>query len=267
MRALFHMQWLMRNESAPVLSFGKSNRESFWRVRITSPLLHELMDSPSDYLGYPSSYLLNIARYGYNATYLYMNIWDYISPSVEPLLARPGYHRRVGELNHLVKHFGKFGIQLLFHVNTMVLPESHRLFKKYKRMRGAVSWQDGLRCLCGSSPRVLDMYRQGMKQLFSDVPDLGGVKLIVGGECLIHCFSRPHPRTDGGTNCRHCHPLGPERTVPGVVNAFAEGAKSANPHAHVLAWQYSGFVWGDNETQARVINRFDRRVSVLETID
>src|SRR5690606_725051 len=37
--------------------------------------------------------------------------------------------------------------------------------------------------------------------------------------------------------------------------------------AEVLIWQYSGFVWGDNATQTRVIQKLDPRAAALETFE
>ena len=267
MRALFHMERQMLNQRAPVLPLGRRERAPRWSLRITSPLRHQPRDPPADYCQYPHAYLLNMARYGYNASFLCLNLLEYLSPSVAGPLAQAGWRKRLGQLNRAVDRWARYGIRLLFHVNLVALAENHPAFRKQPALRGAVTWQPGLRCLCSSSPRVLRLLQDGAHELFSNVPALAGAVLITGGECFLHCFSRPHPRPQAGTNCPRCSRVGPVKAIAGAVNAFARGAMAAQGQAEIFAWAYSGFVWGSNRTQARVIEGLDRRVSVLESFE
>ncbi len=264
-RAIFHMQRQMLMARGPVLKPGRITRDAKWKLRITYPLARVPMDNPEDFLAYPDSYLLNMMRHGYNAMYIYLDVFDFMSPKVEPHLARPGYRHRVEQLQRAAARLARFGIRLLMHANTLALPNDHQLFQKYPTMRGAVSWHEGRNCLCSGSRDVVALYRDWSQRLFTDAPDLGGAVLVVGGECFLHCFSRPSPRPKSGTHCSRCAKLGPARVVSDVVNAVARGAQQAKPDAKVFAWQYSGFVWGDQATQKQVIARLDPSVTVLET--
>lgn len=255
MRGLFYLGRQMLNRRAPVLTKGEFDRRPQWDWRITSPILHQSIDQPGDYLKLPREYLLNMARYGYNATFLFMNWFDLMTPDIAGPLARPGWRQRQKDLQRSADYLGEYGIRLLFHVSMLAQPADHLLFKQSPRMRGAQTWLNGMHCLCSSSPDVLDMFRQSARQLFTDVSSLAGAVLIVGGESYLHCYSRPFPLTAGGTNCPHCAKLPPDRVVSGVANAFIEGAAAAKSDAQVMVWPYSAFTWGDDNVQSSMISQ------------
>jgi hypothetical protein len=215
--------------------------------------LHNPIDQPGDYLKLPREYLLNMARYGYNATFLFLNWFDLMTPDIAGPLARPDWRQRQADLQRSADFLGEYGIRLLFHVSMVPLPADHPLFKQSSKFRGAQTWMEGMHCLCSSSPGVLKLIHLSAQQLFSDVPSLAGAVLIVGGESYLHCYSRPFPRPMGGTNCPRCAKLPPDRVVSCVANAFIDGAVSAKPDAQVMVWPYSAFTWGDARVQSSMI--------------
>ncbi|MCC6424306.1 MAG: hypothetical protein IT447_12580 [Phycisphaerales bacterium] len=263
MRALFHLGRQMLNRRAPMLSKGEFGRRPQWDWRITSPILHNPIDQPGDYLKLPREYLLNMARYGYNATFLFMNWFDLMTPDIAGELARPDWRQRQADLQRSANYLGEFGIRLLFHVSLLAQPADHPLFMKSTRLRGAQTWMKGMHCLCSSSPAVLELIRQSSHQLFNDVPSLAGAVLIVGGECYLHCYTRPFPKPASGTNCPHCAKISPDRVVAGFSNAFVEGAIAAKPDAQVMVWPYSAFTWGDAKTQSSMISQLHPSTACL----
>jgi len=134
-------------------------------------------------------------------------------------------------------------------------------------MRGAQTWFEGQHCLCSSSPEVIELYEQSARQLFESAPSLAGAVMLIGGECFLHCFTRPMPKPKSGTNCLNCGGRDPAQVIAGVVNAVARGAASANPDAHLLVWPYSAFSWGDLATQKRLIDQLDKRTSLLSAFE
>lgn len=267
MRALFHLGRRMLNRRGPFVRVGETQRSPYWALRITSPVLHRMRDEPQDYLDLPDAYLLNMARYGYNATYLYMDWFDYMTPAVAGPLAKPGAKQRLAALKKATERLAGFGIRLYFHINTLAMPVDHTAFKKSPTLRGAQTWENGLHCLCSSSPKVLTIYQKASQQLFKDVPQLAGAVLITGGECLLHCYTRPTPKVGGTTNCERCAKRAPEQVIAGVVNAINKGAKAANPDADVLMWPYSAFSWGDLNAQKRLLDQLDTTVGSLVTFE
>ena len=267
MRALFHLQRELLNRRGPFVKIGAESRNPKWSLRITSPLLHKPFDDPADYLMYPESYLMNMARYGYNATYMYLNLFDYISPKTNPHLARPGWRMRLNALKKATEYLGSFGIQLFFHINTLGLPPTHEIFQKSPGTLGAQTFEQGAYCLCSSSPEVLDFYQSASKQLFTDVPNLAGMVIIVGGECFLHCYTRPVPKKDSSTNCPRCRKRSPDNVISGAVNRFVRGVSSANSNARVLVWPYSGFSWGNLETQAKMLSKCNPKIRGLITFE
>ena len=267
MRALFHLGRRMLGHRSAQIETGSWQRRPRWKLRITSPLLHRSRDEPRDYLKLPQSYLLNMARYGYNATYLYMDWLNYMRPEIAGPLATSGSKRRLAELDRAVAYLGRFGLKLLLHANTIALPANHTYFQKFTSSRGAQTWGENLHCLCSSSTRVLEMYRAAARQLFEDIPDLGGAVLITGGECLLHCYTRPWPKPASGTNCRRCAKRRPEEVIAGMVNAFARGATEAGTDAPILMWPYSAFSWGDLASQRRLVEQLDDGVGLLAAFE
>lgn len=267
MRALFRLGWEMLERRGPWLPLGNRAAKPRWKLRITSPLIHRPQDTPGDYLALPEAYLLNMARHGYNATYFYADWFDYMRPQEAPGLARPGWQNRLAELRRCTQYLGQFGIRLLFHVNTLVLPADHAFFRANPKTRGAQTWSEKQHCLCSSARQTLELYEAASRRLFEDVPELAGLVLIVGGECFIHCYTRPFPKPPAGTNCPVCRGRKPERVVAGVVNAVARGAWVAQPQAHVLMWPYSAFSWGDAAVQRKMLANLDARVACLGTFE
>jgi len=155
MRALFDLRWRMLNRQAPALKQGVETIAPAWSMRIMSPVWHRPIDRPEDYVALPDAYLLNVARYGYNATYLFGDWLDYMSPKAGGKLARKGWRQRIESLRAAVHHLGRFGIQLLMHVNTMAMRRDHPFFMADPAMRGAQTWRDGVHCLCSSNPKTL----------------------------------------------------------------------------------------------------------------
>ncbi len=267
MRALFDLRWRLLNRQAPVIPAGQTQLTPAWSVRIMSPVWHRPIDQPADYLALPEAYLLNAARYGYNATYLFGDWFDYLRPRVGGRLARPGVTRRLSELRQATAYLGRFGIRLLLHINTMAMAHDHPWFAAHPQQRGAQTWRAGEHCLCSSHPRTLELYRAAAAQLFADVPELAGAVLIVGGECFLHCYTRPMPQTARGTNCPRCARQRPERVIARMVNAFAAGAVSARQDALVMMWPYSAFTWGDVPVQQRLLKQLDPAVSLLTSFE
>jgi hypothetical protein len=267
MRALFHLRQEMLRFRAPDVELGENLCVPRWELRITSPVLHRGIDHASDYLDLPRNYLLNMARYGYNATFLYADWLDYMSPSVAGPMSRPGWKSRITDLRKASEYLGEYGIQLMFHINTLALPRDHKLFQHDPSMQGAQTWYEGQYCLCSSAPRVVEMYENAARELFEQAPLLAGAVALIGGECFLHCFTRPTPKPESGTNCPRCSGRDPAKVIAGVVNAVTRGACKAKPQAKVFAWPYSAFSWGDLPAQKRFFDALDKRTSLLSAFE
>lgn len=267
MRALFQLDWDMLNRQRPVIVLGERTFTPQWKLRIASPVLHKPLDEAGDYLKLPRSYLLNLARYGYNATYLYINWFEFMSPASGGALSSAGWQQRLDDLRKTVDYLAEFGIRLFFHVNMLALPADHALFKGDSQLRGAQTWTDDMHCVCTSAPASLKLFERASQQLFTDVPNLAGAVLIVGGECFLHCYTRPFPKPPEGTNCKRCAKQSPDKVVAGALNAFARGIKAAGSNAQVLAWPYSAFSWGDTKTQIAMFKQLDPEIAFLSSFE
>ena len=116
---------------------------------------------------------------------------------------------------------------------------------------------------------MLRCYGESCARLFREVPELGGINLIVGGEGLMHCFTRPKPPLRGGTNCPHCRGRNPSRDVARLVNAVASAVHKVKREAKVFAWPYSADHWAGtrDKNQLELIEHLRRDVSFLSNFE
>ncbi|MGH2558827.1 MAG: hypothetical protein ACRDJH_07165, partial [Thermomicrobiales bacterium] len=123
---------------------------------------------------------------------------------------------------------------------------------------------------CSSSAEGLDLHGSVFSRLFREVPDLGGLILIVGGESYYHCFMRPDRTSLAAgekTNCPHCVGHQPEVVVAGLLAATADAVHDVAPDALILAWPYSAHVWSGEPDQTELVRQLPGGVGLLTEID
>ncbi|MEO6436977.1 MAG: hypothetical protein ABIP55_14625, partial [Tepidisphaeraceae bacterium] len=167
-----------------------------------------------------------------------------------------------------------YGVSLYFCAVSPKLPADHALFRKHPSARGARlvhapdSPAPALHCLCSSDDDALRYHADVFTKMFQEVPALGGLILIIGGESYYHCFMRAGGAGIGHTNCARCEGKVPEDVIAKLLKTTADAAKSAKPQAAIMAWPYSaqGF-WSDEPHQLKLIDRLPESVSLLSEID
>src|SRR5439155_21766405 len=172
------------------------------------------------------------------------------------------------------------------------LPANHPIFQRRPDVRGAkLSHHPSaaaveLHCLCSSSEDALGFHGDVFGRMFRDVPELGGVILIIGGESYYHCFMRASDSAIGKTNCPRCNGKVPEEVIANFLKVTAEAIASVKPpfgsdfgelsraepqgrrQAEVFAWPYSAqYFWSDEPNQLELIDRLAEHVALLTEID
>ncbi len=182
---------------------------------------------------YPDRLLWEYAKAGINGIWMQGVLYQLVEFPFEPSLSE-GWEIRIRSLNKLAKKAKKFGIRIYLYLNEpRSMPEA--FFEKYPHLRGS---KDGnFYAICTSQPEVQEYLYNGMKQLFANVPDLGGFFTITMSENLTNCYSR------GEMICPRCKDRNPWEVIAEVNNLMAKGAHESAPHARATAWAWG---WADD---------------------
>ncbi len=229
-------------------------------------------DLSPEYLGDDAFRLL--AHYGVKGMTIYGDILFYVRSEVLPELNHPEYESQIATLRLATERASRYGISLYLVPVLPKLAEEHPVFLNHPGVKGArfASRQDDERIhtLCSSDQESLAFYAGFVSNLFEEVPLLGGLILIVGGESFYHCYMRPAGRNrEKGieTNCPRCSTAAAEEVVAGFVANVSHAAHRVKPEAIVVAWPYSAFIWSEDPDQLGLIERLPADSGLLSEID
>lgn len=184
---------------------------------------------------FPERLLSEYAKAGINGIWMQGILYQLVEFPFEPSMSE-GWELRLATLNKFVARAKKYGIGIYLYLNEP-RAMSEAFYKKYPNLRGE---QEGdYYALCTSVPEVQEYLYQGMKELFTRVPDLAGFFTITMSENLTNCYSRLF---DGECHCPRCKERKPWEIVAEVNNLMAKGAHDANPNAKATAWAWG---WSD----------------------
>ncbi|GBG08634.1 hypothetical protein PAT3040_03222 [Paenibacillus agaridevorans] len=272
--------WTERELSASgvaCLEAGIVERSPQWQVQISqAPYLSNYLvpDLDEAYLSDEAFGLL--AHYGINGMTLYGDWLLYVESRIFPELNHPKRKENLEKLQDAARRAAKYGISLYYVPVSPKLDGNHPLFQRVPSARGArinpglVQNGKEIYNLCSSDPDCLDFHGETMANLFREVPELGGLILIIGGESYYHCFMRPDLRDlpeEARTNCPNCRDKQPEDAVNGLLRATADAVHAVKPDAPIMAWPYSAFVWSSDPAQLALIDGMSNGVSLLSTIE
>ena len=162
---------------------------------------------------------------------------------------------RQENLRTLTRRLKQHGIRLFLYMNEpRGMPE--RFFQRHPEWRGGVS-APHMDCvsICTSVPAVRDALRNGMTDLFRNVPELGGVFVITMSENLTNCWSKFE------SCCPVCGKRHPAEVIAEVCNTIGEGVHRASPEADVIAWDWA---WKE-EWAVRAAELLDPSVILMAT--
>jgi hypothetical protein len=158
-------------------------------------------------------------------------------------------------LRKLAQRAEKYGIRIYLYMNEpRAMPPS--FFQGRKDLLGYQEQDFGT--LCTSVPLVRRWLRESLTDVFTRVPELGGVFTISGSENLTNCWSKQR-----GYQCPRCSLREPAEVIAEVNTAIAEGVWGANPDAKVIVWDWGwpdGTAWGKNQWAADIIEQLPENV-------
>lgn len=260
LHAAHYLEHLMARRGGPFISLGKEER-----FRRFDPYISQPVFQGSD------ANLSLMSHFGVNGLWRTVSLWACCQSRVLPELNHPKYDEFIGSIRDLARRAAVYGMDLYLDISSWSgLDAGHPVFRNHPDVRGAQFYyavKDYQ--LCSSNRRVRQCYQESFANLFKKVPELGGINLIVGGEGLLHCFTRPKPPLHGGTNCPHCCGHDPSRDVSRLVNGIAAAIHKVNSRARIFVWPYSAHLWSGKQDPAQTgfIRRLRKDICLLSNFE
>ena len=208
---------------------------------------------------------LELARMGINAMPIMTLLEDYLDRDPTgrfPHLVNPAARQNRERLAQLARQATRCGVYIFLMGYNPKLDPQHAAFKKYPKARGALQGGDAFRTLCSSDPTTRQFLVESWASLFAEIPELGGLLTITGGEGFYHCFMRSTP---GTLDCPRCSRRTGSEVVAELVNEVARGIRAANPQARLLTWPYSAGHWSHDRDQIDFIGQLDPEHVIFQT--
>ena len=192
------------------------------------PLYQDELSEDFDY--YPEAYLNELARSGVNG------VW--ISSDFRKLTG-PGHEKRLKRLRRTVEKCAAFGIQVfVFCIEPIAYEPDDPILKKYPELAGPAAMKKI--AFCPSSDRAQQILTETARQLFREVPGLGGILDLTVGEWLTLCCNVPHST---GIKCPHCGGKPAWEVLNRSISAMVRGMQTENPDALFVSWPYTQTGW------------------------
>ncbi len=185
---------------------------------------------------YPDGFLDRFASEGVNATWF--NMLPLAKFTLTPWHPNdPEEKQRLqAKLARNVQQCRRYGIRVFPYI---VIPAAWNfydpLLERYPDLAGPALY--GRKCFCMKETGRRYLY-DAFNQLFSAVPDLGGMLLIVQGEGAAIC---PGLRNKGATPCQEKCGMSAGEVFAAEFKAILDGIRDAAPKADLIAWYYLPF--------------------------
>ena len=208
---------------------------------------------------------LELARMGIDAIPIMTLLEDYlIAPKGSPFwrLTNPEAQANRDRLKKLAEQAARYGVRLLLMGYNPKLPVNHPVFLDVPSARGAIQSQGAFRTLCTSDSETRLFLANAWLSLFEDIPELGGLLAITGGEGFYHCFMRSEHQA---ADCPRCRDREPSIAVSEFINDVARCIHTRQPEALVLTWPYSAGHWSHDRDQDLFIDNLDPEHVIFQT--
>jgi len=202
---------------------------------------------------------LLLARHGINAVQIRALLGDFFHDPRYPEISNPRWKENVNHLRRILRQANECGLDLILHADNFRLPPDHPFFRRKPLLKGSPIFRGEICTLCTGSREGLDLIAHGWERIFREVPGLGGMIAIIGGECFTHCAMRPVRDEQGRNTCPRCSTRRPADVAADLINAVSLRVRRVAPQAKILAWPYAAeaeYVWNADEDE---LKRFMRR--------
>jgi len=251
-RGIFFLEDQMLRAGGPFLPLGKVVRRPVIRTRISRCFFGPIHRPPKnrdeltdnvDY--YPDEYLNRLAHEGINGLWLSIHFDEICAQTAIPEYGHDP-KQRLDKLRQTVERCARYGIRIYTYCNEPRPIESDSpAAKAHPELLGQTMCWGKRHFFCTSNPTAMAYLEEIMRNLFTEVPGLGGIINISIGEGGSHCYSGA-PR---GITCPRCKDRSPYDVLNDTMAAMARGMHAADPTAECVSWPYGQYwAWGDAMT-------------------
>ena len=183
----------------------------------------------------PEGLFAHYAEAGVNAVWLHVVLRTLVTDPAFPEFGE-GAGRRRENLRRLVARAAKHGVRIYLYFNEpRCMGESFFSARPERTDMKGVQSANGRDAfaMCTSHPEVKRYLREGTRQLFSEVPGLGGVFTITTSENLTSCGSRAYWK-----DCPRCAKRKRADIIAEVNRLIADGMKAGDPNAELIVWDW-----------------------------
>lgn len=200
------------------------------------PLNHDELMDDVDY--YPEAYLDRLAHEGVNGLWLTIEWRDLAETSFTK--RSPDAGRRLEKLRRTVDRCLKYGIKTwIFCIEPKGSFAGDPLYRKHPEL--FVEHENyGRYLMCTAKPETQRYIEESVKDIFSQVPRLGGILMIAHGERPTTCLSPISPVTGVSAEkpCPRCSKLKPWQIYRNTSEAIVRGIRAAGSDAEYISWFY-----------------------------
>ena len=267
-RALYRLRNRLCLRRGPFLKPEVFDSSGSMDPALTFPALKNVSTFSVDYpQAYPDGYLRKIARAGYTGFHINLHYSLFCRSRILPEFRNPDAEKNLAELKKTVEAAARFGLDVFLSYYRSPIKGDHPVLKRLPEIRGSrmVGSADSY-VLCTSHPLVRSFFAEQMTDLFSAVPELGGILAISGCEGWLHCHTACAQTEDGLCECPRCRKLEPETSVAEMFNCMAAAVKTAAPEARFVVWNYGIFAWSDIGAE-KFISRLSKDCLVMANFD
>lgn len=254
MYGVFRLEEMMKFNHAPIVKTGNYQSSPMLKTRISRSPMSFFQGNELDYLqsAYTDNYLQKMAHYHINGIWLHVYLRDLVKTDVFPGLgSKAAHYTRI--IKELTRRAAKYAIKVYIYCQEpMGLHKGSAFWENHKDIQGHFSDGHDSFAMCTSTQKVKDFLFAGVKQLFTELPELGGLIVISASEFNSHCVTRLD------TNCGRCKNRDRAEIIAEVLNLINAGAKAARPDAEIIAWNWS---WA--ELQPQIIKLLDKSISLV----
>ncbi len=274
-RAFVYLEDEMTLRRYPALKREKNNYYKTARLRISrSPIASYRYgggwELENDHEFYPDEYLNGLMHCGINAIWVAGIFRNLIKSKIIPEATPEVDNKSLERLNELVSRAADYGIKVyLFCMEPRTLPAESNVFKKYPELKGR-SWCRGgdkwETSLCTSSAMVQEYMKESIRELFTAVPNLGGMIQIFSGERLTNCYTYGDNYPDKTMPCERCLDKQRGEVLTDVINLYNREIKKVAPRAEFIAWSYGMYAQVRN-VKEYIVDNMDRKIIWLENFE
>ncbi|MDD5704394.1 MAG: hypothetical protein PHR35_00600 [Kiritimatiellae bacterium] len=246
-RAMFFLEDEILRSGGPFLPLGTIKRRPVIRTRISRCYFSTPYGALTDDVSYyPEEYLNRLAHEGVNGLWLGITFSRNCRSTVIPEHGRePDVTPRIHMLRRIVERCARYGIKIyLFGIEPHHILADSAVAKAHPELLGhkmGFHEADTFHYFCTSNPTAQAYLEEVTRNLFTDVPGLGGLINISVGEGGTHCYSG----WPDHIACPRCASRRPRDVLNDTMAAMERGMHAASPDAELISWPYTQYVdWG-----------------------